>query len=218
MVEIATFEGGYDKNFTYLVWCPTTGAAALVDAATPPGPVEEIMAREGLHLTGLLLTHSHADHLIYLENWLEKAPDVKVVGSRNLVVGAWPNYRGLPDRGELAVGDSRMVLLDTPGHYPDCVCWYEPESQALFTGDTVFVGRTGRTINPLSDIGDLYRSVGRLLALPPETVVYPGHNYGPTPTATLGELQARCNFFQCENEAAFRRVMVQYERDRKSGC
>ncbi len=88
----------------------------------------------------------------------------------------------------------------------------------LFTGDTIFVGRTGRTINSLSNITQLYHSVyERILTLPPETTIYPGHDYGPAPTAALGELRGAWDFFQCTGETQFRAVMARFEETRNLG-
>ncbi len=217
-LRVAAFEGGYDRNFCYLVWCPDTLTAALVDAATPAGPIQDTVQEKGLSLKVVLLTHTHGDHLACLEEWLALEPQLETVGHHRPVLGDLPNYRGLPDGVAVELGRRRVVLLETPGHYPDCVCWYYEEDGLLFSGDTVFVGRTGRTIGHLSDTRQLYHSVyDRILTLPPETTVYPGHNYGPSPTITLGELKAGSDFFSCTSAAQFGKVMARFERSRWRG-
>ncbi len=217
-MKIATFEGGYDRNFGYLIWCPGTHSAALIDAATEPAPIQAVIREQGLKLTYLLLTHTHGDHLAYLTDWVALYPQLEVVGHARPVRSGHPNYRGLPDGTDVKLGSCCINMLATPGHYPDCVCWYDEAGGNLFTGDTVFIGRTGRTIGPLSSTSQLYRSVyTRVLPLPPATVIYPGHNYGPAPTATLAELQASSDFFGCATEAQFSEVMARYERERRPG-
>ncbi len=217
-LEVVTFEGGHDRNFCYLVWCPDTRICALVDAATPTGPIQDAVQEKGLSLKRVLLTHTHGDHLAYLEAWLALVPQLEVAGHQRPVRDDLPNYRGLPDGVVVDLGHRRMTMLETPGHFPDCVCWRNEEGRLLFTGDTVFVGRTGRTIGPSGSTRQLYHSVyDRILTLPPETTVYPGHNYGPSPTITLGELKAGSDFFSCTSAAQFEKVMARFERSRWRG-
>ncbi len=217
-LQVATFEGGYDQNFCYLVWGPDARIAALVDAATPTGPIQEAIQEKDLSLKYVLLTHTHGDHLTYLEEWLVLEPQLEIVGHHRPVRGDLLNYRGLPDGAVVMPGRHRLVLLETPGHFPDCVCWHHEEGGLLFSGDTVFVNRTGRTIGPLSNTRQLYHSVyDRILTLPLETIIYPGHNYGPAPSITLGELKASSDFFSCANTAQFEEVMARFERSRQRG-
>ena len=77
---------------------------------------------------------------------------------------------------------SGLTILSTPGHTPGSVCLYFPEDGVLFSGDTLFQMGYGRTDLPGGDIRQLWRSLDLLLALPPETVVYPGHG-APTTIA-----------------------------------
>lgn len=217
-LKVATFEGGYDQNFCYLVWCPDARIAALVDAATPAGPIQDAIQEKRLSLKYALITHTHSDHLAYLEEWLVLEPHLETAGHHRPVRGDLPNYRGLPDGATVELGRQRIVLLETPGHNPDCVCWYHEEGGLLFSGDTIFVNRTGRTLSPLSNTRQLFHSVyDRILTLPPETIVYPGHNYGPAPSITLGELKASSDFFSCASASQFEEVMARFERSRQRG-
>ncbi|MEE9464015.1 MAG: MBL fold metallo-hydrolase [Candidatus Neomarinimicrobiota bacterium] len=217
-MNIRTFEGGLDRNFSYLLWTDNASGAVLVDPATAEGPVRATLEGLGVQLSHILITHTHGDHLVELEAWTGTVPPVAVMGHVTPMRRAITHYRGIPDSGDLSVAGLRFRLIETPGHYPDSVCWHELTSGSLFTGDTIFVGRTGRTVGGSSDIGALYRSVyHRLLTLPRETVVYPGHNYGPVPTATIGELIERYDFFGCRSESEFREVMARYEDSRRSG-
>ena len=75
-----------------------------------------------------------------------------------------------------------LTILSTPGHTPGSVCFYFPEDGVLFSGDTLFQMGYGRTDLPGGDIQQLWHSLDLLLALPPETVVYPGHG-APTTIA-----------------------------------
>jgi glyoxylase-like metal-dependent hydrolase (beta-lactamase superfamily II) len=215
MLQINSFIGGYDNNFTYLIWCTETQSGALVDAATPVRPIQQIVIESNLNLGHILLTHTHGDHLTYLEEWLALYPGLEVLGHQKPEWGNLPNYRGLTDGTTFNLGRCQLKVIETPGHYPDCVCWYEKRGGSLFTGDTVFVGRTGRTLSPRSSLQQLYYSVyERILNLPAATVVYPGHDYGSAPTTSLGELMMSSDFFRCSSETEFAEVMTRFERSR----
>ncbi len=78
-----------------------------------------------------------------------------------------------------------MKVLHTPGHTPGCICLYADGN--VFTGDTLFVGAVGRTDLPGGSLDILLDSLKKqLITLPPETIVWPGHDYGETPTSTIG--------------------------------
>ena len=86
----------------------------------------------------------------------------------------------------LRVGTMEVKVLHTPGHSRDSVCYLV--GKKLFTGDTLFVGECGRTDMPGGDAGALYDSLfNRLLKLPDDIEVYPGHDYGARPTSTIGQ-------------------------------
>jgi glyoxylase-like metal-dependent hydrolase (beta-lactamase superfamily II) len=90
------------------------------------------------------------------------------------------------DGETIALGDGLVEALYTPGHTPGCVCWYLPRPGAVITGDVLFVGSAGSVSLPDSDPLAMYHSLHRRLgALPEETRLYPGHDYGPSPTSTL---------------------------------
>jgi hydroxyacylglutathione hydrolase len=88
------------------------------------------------------------------------------------------------DGDPIQVGDVALQVIHTPGHTPGGMCLYI--DGVVFTGDTLFVGSVGRTDFPGGSYAELERSIRtRLYSLPGETVVFPGHNYGMTPTSTI---------------------------------
>jgi glyoxylase-like metal-dependent hydrolase (beta-lactamase superfamily II) len=108
-----------------------------------------------------------------------------------------------------------LTILHTPGHYPDSICFWNKKDNCVFTGDTMFVGRTGRTIGAKSNISHLYTSIyDELLKLPPQTIIYSGHHYGFKKIITLKENVRLSSFFQCNSESEFIQVMKQYEKNR----
>ncbi len=216
MLNIRAFSGGYDKNFSYLTWCHETGMAALIDPATDPSLILNALAGQRLHLEQILLTHTHADHLASYPQWLEQFPSIRTYGTVPINRPSG-HYEQLDDKATIMVGNQVLQMLHTPGHYPDCVCWYTERDRAIFTGDTIFIGRPGRVIGALSDVSQLYRSIyKRIFLLPSSTRVYPGHDYGIKTTATLAELQAAYPFFACKDEHEFVKRMVAYEGSRKT--
>ena len=94
------------------------------------------------------------------------------------------------------VGKLFVQLLHTPGHTPGSQCILV--NGMLFTGDTLFVGTCGRCYFPYSDPGEMYQSLSRLKKLPPETVFYPGHDYGATPFNTIAK-ESQANPFLLAN-------------------
>jgi hydroxyacylglutathione hydrolase len=97
-----------------------------------------------------------------------------------------------------------IAVLHTPGHSPGGVCYRL--GKQLITGDTVFVDGCGRADLPHSDVEQLYMSLFETLwPLPDDTVIYPGHDYGPTPTDTWGNQKKTNRFLQSETREVFLR-------------
>jgi glyoxylase-like metal-dependent hydrolase (beta-lactamase superfamily II) len=213
---LETLGNGFDRNLCYVFGCPLTGEGALIDAGIRAERVLEAFEARGLRPTALLLTHAHGDHLSEAPEFLRRTrarvyafdPDV-----RGRLAGA--EVQRLSDGEEIRVGEERLRALHTPGHSPDSACFLSGD--ILFTGDTLFVGRTGRTLGPGASTRELYRSVARLKGLPSRTILYPGHDYGDSPTSTLERELARNPFLQAGSEEEFVRVMERYERDRRRG-
>ena len=94
------------------------------------------------------------------------------------------NFRAVSDGETLSVAGTELRALHTPGHSPGSVCWYAPETGAVFSGDTLFSGGPGATGRSFSDFPTILASIsGRLGALPADTVVYTGHG----DTTSIGE-------------------------------
>ena len=109
-----------------------------------------------------------------------------------------------------------ILTLFTPGHYFDSICYWVKNENMLFTGDTMFVGRTGRTISGGSNISDLFNSIYNiLLKLPPKTIIYPGHHYGFSKTISINDNIKLSKIFQCNSLKEFKLVMKNYENNRK---
>jgi len=94
---------------------------------------------------------------------------------------------------------------------------WNKKDHCLFTGDTMFIGRAGRTVGEKSNIRHLYSSIYKqILTLPEQTTIYPGHHYGYTPHVILKENISLSPFFQCSSEDEFIKVMEAYEKGRRT--
>ncbi len=188
---LETFSSGPFETNTYIVGCPLTLKAFVVDV--PPQSTKgilEILKKKGLVLDKILLTHSHWDHISDV-SLLKEATGADVLihpldvdnlqkpGADKLPM--FFSFEGLvPDgflkEGELVtVGSLEIEVLFTPGHTPGGVCFYLSKEKTLFSGDTLFKGTMGRVDFPTSSAKLMWTSLKKLSTLPAETKVYPGH-------------------------------------------
>ena len=126
----------------------------------------------------ILIHEAEADYLTKIgEFWLQMFSARK----------SPPADRRLKHGDILSIGSYGWKVLHTPGHTPGGIClYYEPAGMCL-TGDTLFVGSVGRTDGPKSSWSEMFDSIQRhLMTLPDDTEIFPGHNYGPSPTSTIG--------------------------------
>ena len=180
---IRQLEVGYLDNFCYIVGCENTRRALVID----PGPdVERTVSaaqKEGLEIVTIVNTHGHGDHTA------GNAELKTLTGAKIIIHGLDADgYPGadvrIDDEETLQLGEISVEVIHTPGHTPGGICLHAQGN--LFTGDTLFVGDSGRTDLPGGDRPALGKSIRRLMELPDQTVVWPGHNYGPTPSSTIG--------------------------------
>ena len=214
-MEIKSFQGGYDKNISYLVWCKTTLSAGIIDASVNFDRINELIKLKKLKLEKIFITHTHIDHIYYLKQIVRKYPKIEIFLFKNPEIPIKQDFNKLHHHDTINIGMEMITILYTPGHYPDSICFWNKEDQVLFTGDTMFVGRTGRTISKKSNISDLYNSIYNIiLKLPEETIIYPGHHYGHIPNITLKKNLLLHQFFNCNSLDEFIKVMNLYEQSR----
>ena len=213
---IKAFQGGYDKNFCYVAHCKKTNHAAIIDPSVEINPIIEYLTMNDLVLDKIIISHTHGDHIFYLKDFINIYPNISVYGhSKPKKTFKKVNYHGVDNNEIFSIGDNIITALETPGHYPDSVCYWSKNQKIVFTGDTIFVGRTGRVKSAGSDIKKLYESVyDILLKLPSDTVIYPGHNYGYSSTISIKENINLSSFFQCKNLDEFIKIMDDFEKNR----
>lgn len=189
-------------NFSYAIGDRSTGECVLVDPAYGVTDLVNLVAAEGLRVTGVLASHYHADHVggsmmgHTIEGVAEllETHDIPVHVNRNeapwilRTTGLGEDNLALHDSGDtVSVGGIEITLVHTPGHTPGSQCFLA--MGCLMSGDTLFLDGCGRTDLPGSNAEDMYDSLTLLAGLPGETVVLPGHRYSESPAAALSSVK-----------------------------
>lgn len=161
---------------SYLVADPGAGTGVLIDGNEELRPLVERASRDGIEITHVLVTHPHADHVAGLAEAREALGDPPLVAHADAAAELDEEVAVLlGDGDELEAGGLRIEALHTPGHAAGHLA-YLVDGSDVFTADVLFKGTVGGTMAPgASGFADLRASVLRLLELPPETTVHPGH-------------------------------------------
>jgi hydroxyacylglutathione hydrolase len=196
---LSQLEVGNFSVFAYLLGGDGGGDGLVID---PAGEVERIIAladKQRITIRYIVNTHAHVDHVMGNEEMKRKtrakiiiheedAPLLtRIPRSMLAMFGGQPSPpadQTVKEGDLIGVGDLTLKVLHTPGHTPGGMCLHS--DNIVFTGDTLFVGSVGRTDLPGSSWPAMLQSIkSKLLTLPDETIVYPGHHYGPAPTSTI---------------------------------
>ncbi len=193
----------------YIVGDENTREVFVID---PGGSLREIV--DALHqmrarVIGIVLTHAHFDHILALPGLKKQTgaplfigageePILSSAGGQGKLFGLEvapppPPDRTLRDGDKISAGAVELQVIATPGHTPGGISLWDSASNVLFTGDTLMRGGIGRTDFPGGSMENELRSIRRkLLTLPPETRIYPGHG----PVSTIGEEKMLNPFLQ----------------------
>ncbi len=193
--EVARLALGPLQTNCYLVICPETRAALVIDPADEANRILKAAEKRGARIEQLLVTHAHSDHLAALPD-LRQATGARVLlhrldaemirqHARFYGLSGAPLSQLLPDveleGGEtLSIGRLAGTILHTPGHTPGGITLQVAD--LLFTGDTLFSQGVGRVDLPGGNLDKLLESIQMLFTLPEECTVYPGHG----PSSTIG--------------------------------
>lgn len=196
--------------FAYIVGDTITGDAAVIDPADNIKGIVAEAAKNNLRINYIVNTHGHVDH-ISGNTEMQKATGAKIIVHQDDAImlthtpamilkmfgaKASPSADILVKDGDvISVGNVELKVIHTPGHSPGGICLYAPGY--VFTGDTLFVEAVGRTDLPGGSWDTLHQAVTeKIFVLPDDTRVMPGHNYGRTPTSTIGHEKKHNPFFR----------------------
>jgi hydroxyacylglutathione hydrolase len=191
-VAIEQIRVGHD-NFSYVIYCPIHSQAAIVDPGFDSTKTLQFMESKSLTLEYIIITHHHSDHSSDSKRLKSLFPRAKIVASEadGKKLALKPDIV-VSDKSQLNIGKILVEFLLTPGHTPGGICIIV-DNQALLTGDTLFIGDCGRTDLPGGNLAQMYESLHeKILHLPDDLIVYPGHDYGKKPFESLGN-QKRTN-------------------------
>ena len=173
-------------TYTYLLADEESGEAILIDPVFETARRDQaLLAELGLTLLQTLETHCHADHVT--SAWLLS----RRLGSRISVsthAGVAGAHQYLREGDEIAFGGQRLTVRETPGHTDGCLSYVLAGESMAFTGDALLIRGAGRTDFQQGNSRTLYRSIhGKILTLPPQCLLYPGHDYSGRTVTTVAE-------------------------------
>ncbi|PYM21867.1 MAG: MBL fold metallo-hydrolase [Candidatus Rokuibacteriota bacterium] len=218
-IYLRQLELGPMQNFVYLVGDPVARECVVVDPAWEIDTIVDTARADGMRLTGALVTHTHQDHvggslaswgmpgrIPGVEELLARVP-LKVYvhkAEREFLPGLGSDLVQVDNHDTLSIGRLALTFLHTPGHTPGSQCFLV--DGRLVSGDTLFIGSCGRTDLPGSDPKEMYYSLTqRLAALPDDTLLFPGHNYGG-PSSTIGDEKRQNPFMRFASLGDFLRT------------
>jgi hydroxyacylglutathione hydrolase len=191
-------EIGPMQNYVYLIGSGETRKVAVVDPAWQIDTILRVAAQDDVEITHALVTHTHPDHVggrfagVDIEGVTEllgkcKAKVIVHKAEAEFLKGLAASDLIKAESGDkIDVGGVNIQMLHTPGHTPGSQCFLI--DHRIISGDTLFIGSCGRVDLPGSDPEQMYYSLTeKLMALPDDMVLFPGHNYAPRAHATLGD-------------------------------
>lgn len=207
-------EIGPMANFVYLVGSTETRTAAVIDAAWDVAEIVRVAAADGMEITHAFVTHTHPDHvggrfagmqIEGVEELLSKCKAKVVVhkAEAEFLKSLSSTDMVRAESGDkIAVGGIEIQLIHTPGHTPGSQCFLVGDR--LISGDTLFINACGRIDLPGGDPEQMYLSLTqKLMALPDQTFLFPGHNYAAQPSSTIGEQKKTNPFLQFQSLRQF---------------
>ena len=198
MLNVQAFDQGLLGSNTFLVWDDASLEGLIVDCGNRPEAVKTFASCKGVKVKYIVLTHGHYDHAEYAENYKSAFAGAMLVchaAEKPVLTDAEANVSELFGAGNiyplpdieleeddiLALGESELVCIHTPGHTPGSICLYCEREKVMFTGDTLFRRTIGLVSCPGGNVLAEKHSIFHVLyQLPDDTRVYPGHGWPTT--------------------------------------
>ncbi len=190
-IQVGCLTMGFLDNNTYFLHREGEYDCIVIDPAKDGEVLVTRLREKGLEIKAIFLTHGHFDHLLGVDG-VKNLSNAPIYGGKedadkfmnpclnqsdrvNKEIRIKLDHE-LTEGDEIEIGSMKCKVLSTPGHTSGSICFYFEEDGLLFSGDTLFCETVGRTDFETGSISDMRKSIERLLKLPPETKVYPGHN------------------------------------------
>ena len=200
--------GPFQEN-CYVVGDEATGTGALIDPGDEAARISLQVEQTNLQISSIILTHAHIDHVGAVVTLVEEygcpvlihreaEPMLNQLPTQAMMMGMKfgkvPAVDGYIEDGEVVeIGNLRLEPLYTPGHAPGHLAFYVPSEGLVISGDALFAGSVGRVDLPGGSMEVLMHSIEeKLLTLPDDTLVYPGHG----PETTIGREREMNPFLQ----------------------
>lgn len=201
-MKVHQIQVGDMQNFSYILEDEETEEAIIIDPSWDLKNIEQAIKRNDLKIKYIVNTHHHIDHTLGNEA-MAKLTGAKIIQHE---ASELKHDLTVTDGDKITFGDSELSIIHTPGHSKDGICLVGDGK--IFSGDTLFVGNCGRVDLPGGSSKELYSSLFEIISnLDDNLVLYPGHNYGPTPTSTLGKEKATNFVMQKRTEQEFTAIM-----------
>jgi glyoxylase-like metal-dependent hydrolase (beta-lactamase superfamily II) len=191
-------------NLIYFLGDKSTNKVAVVDPAWNIPLIIQEAKKSKLEIVCGLLTHGHYDHSDGAKDLVRELNIPVYISEKEIkmYLPECPNLKTTKDHEKITIGNIEIECLHTPGHTPGCQCFFLKGH--LITGDTLFVNACGRCDLPGGSPKMMYNTLYHVLSqLPDDTIIYPGHAYGPRLSSTLGQERKTNPYLSCLDEKDF---------------
>ena len=203
IMKIVQIPVGSMLNFSYIVYDEKNSIGAIIDPSWDLQKILDFLHKNNITAKYIINTHSHFDHILGNDQ-IAEITKAKIVQHEK---STQKKDRSIVDHENISFGTVNLEVLYTPGHSEDSICLIV-NKKYIITGDTLFVGNCGRVDLPGSNPEKMYYSLSKVANLDESLVVYPGHNYGPTPTSTILNEKTNNPMLNFKTKETFLKYMV----------
>lgn len=202
-MRIAQIPVGNMQNFSYVVYDEQNNMGVIIDPSWDLEKLFEFLEINRISARYIINTHTHFDHVLGNDHVVE-ITKAKIIQHEK---STHKKDKSVRDQEIINIGHVDLEVLYTPGHSEDSICLIV-NKEVIITGDTLFVGNIGRVDLPGSSPEKMYDSLAKVANLDDSLVVYPGHNYGLTPTSTILNERTNNPMLNFKTKEAFLKYMV----------
>lgn len=202
-MRIAQIPVGNMQNFSYVVYDEQNNMGVIIDPSWDLEKLFEFLEINRISARYIINTHTHFDHVLGNDHVVE-ITKAKIIQHEK---STHKKDKSVRDQEIINIGHVDLEVLYTPGHSEDSICLIV-NKEVIITGDTLFVGNIGRVDLPGSSVEKMYDSLAKVANLDDSLVVYPGHNYGLTPTSTILNERTNNPMLNFKTKEAFLKYMV----------